>query len=190
MKPERILLPIDVARFPLEGFELVNGIAKRRAVTVYLLHVVTLNIMAGENRIYEELAREAHRHLQELAERFIHPIASVVSHVRVGNLGEEILAEAKEERVDLIILPNYGPSFWARLLALWKPGSNPVVSLLAAKIIREAASGVFVVPAKSRFNRERLRNSRPESRSGSPEPTARGDFAKPEPARLRKAPSV
>ena len=43
MKPERILLPVDVARCPLEVFDLVNGFAKRPEVTVLLLHVVDLD---------------------------------------------------------------------------------------------------------------------------------------------------
>jgi nucleotide-binding universal stress UspA family protein len=155
MKPERILLPIDVARCPLEVFDLVNGFARRPEVTVILLHVVNLNILAPENRVYEELSQEAQWYLEGLANRHLHPIASTITHVRVGKPADEILAEAKAESVDLIILPTYGPSFWNRLKGLWRNVCVQPVSTLAQKVIREATCGVFVVLAKTRLNCER-----------------------------------
>jgi nucleotide-binding universal stress UspA family protein len=155
MKSERILLPVDVARCPLEVFELVNGLAKRPEVTIILLHVVSLNILAPENRVYEELGQEAQWYLENLANKHIPPMASTIAHVRVGNPAEEILAEAKAESVDLIILPTYGPSFWNRLKGLWTNVCIPSVSTLAERVIREATCGVFVVLAKTRLNCER-----------------------------------
>jgi nucleotide-binding universal stress UspA family protein len=156
MKPEKILLPIDVTKCPPEVFELANSFAKRAEVTVILLHVVHLNIVAPENRVYEELGREAQWYLGRLADKYLHPLASTLLHVRTGRPAEEILAEAKSEKVDLIILPTYGPSFWARLTSLWKSAASPLVSALAAKIIQEATCAVFVVGAKTRFNCERV----------------------------------
>src|ERR1035441_624672 len=98
MKPEGILFPVDVARCPLEVFELVNGLAKRPEVTVILLHVVNLNILAPENRVYEELGQEAQWYLERLANKHVHPLASTITRVRIGNPAEEILAEAKADR--------------------------------------------------------------------------------------------
>ena len=155
MKPERILLPVDVARCPLEVFELVNGLAKRPEVTVVLLHVLNLNILTPENRVYEEHGQEAQWYLESLANKHLHPMASAITHVRVGKPAEEILAEAKAQSVDLIILPTYGPSFWNRLKGLWTNVCVPPVSTLAEKVIREATCGVFVVLAKTRLNCER-----------------------------------
>jgi len=155
MKPERILLPVDVTRCPLELFEFVNGLAKSPEVTVILLHVVNLNILAPENRVYEELNREAQWYLESLANKHLHPMASAITHVRVGKPEEEILAVAKDQSVDLIILPTYGPSFWNRLKSLWTNVCIPPVSTLAEKIIREATCGVIVVLAKTRLNCER-----------------------------------
>jgi nucleotide-binding universal stress UspA family protein len=155
VKPERILLPIDVTRCPLEVFELVNGFAKRPEVTVILLHVVNLHLATQENRAYEELHQDARWYLDRLADKHIHPIASTLTHIRTGGPAEQILAEAKAESADLIILPTYGPSFWQRLTGLWKHASSPIVSPLAEKVIREATCGVFVVLAKTRLNCER-----------------------------------
>ena len=155
MKPERILLPLDITRCPLEVFDLVNGFAKRPEVTVILLHVLNLNILAPENRVYEELGQEAQWHLESLANKHLHPMASAITHVRVGKPAEEILAEAKAQSVELIILPTYGPSFWNRLKGLWTNVCIPPVSTLAERVIREAMCGVFVVLAKTRLNCER-----------------------------------
>jgi nucleotide-binding universal stress UspA family protein len=163
MKPEKILLPVDVARCPLEVFELVNGFAKRPDVTVILLHVLNPNPPAPEHRPAEEPAPQARRQLRWLADKFLHRSASAAIHVRAGNPAEQILAEAKAERVDLIILPTYGPSFWSRLKSLWKPAAARMVSALAEKIIREAACGVFVVLAKTRVNCDRLAPALPRA---------------------------
>ena len=155
MKPERILLPIDIARCPLEAFDVINGFAERAEVTLILLHVITLNILSPTNRVFEELGQEAQFYLQRLGNKHLHSVASTIVHVRTGNLADQILVEVKSERADLIVLPTYGPSFWDRLRGLWKPASNPIVSRLAERLIREATCGVFLVLAKSRFNRER-----------------------------------
>jgi nucleotide-binding universal stress UspA family protein len=156
MKPERILVPIDVTQCPLEVFDLVNGFAGRPGVTIILLNVVNLNVIAPESRVFEELCLDARRYLERLAEERLHPMASILIHVRVGKPADQILAEAKEESADLIILPTSGPSFWRRLATLWRAASNPMVSLSTEKVIREAACGVFMVLAKTRMNCERV----------------------------------
>jgi nucleotide-binding universal stress UspA family protein len=155
MKPERVLLPIDVARCPLEVFELINGFARRPEVTVILLYVVNLNIQVPNDPLYEGLCEKAQYDLERLANEHIAASAATIAHVRVGQPAEEILAVAKAENVDLIILPTYGPSFWNRLKGLWTNICVPPVSTLAAKLIREATCGVFVVLAKTRFNCEK-----------------------------------
>ena len=156
MKPEPILVPIDVAKCPLEVFELVNGFAKRPEVTVILLHVVNADPAVPVTCVHHERGREARRHLRWLADNHIQRPGSAAVRVRMGEPGDQILAEAKGESADLIILPSYGPSFWSRLKALWRPASRQIVSTLVEKVIREATCGVFVVLAKTRLNCERL----------------------------------
>lgn len=60
MQTEKILVPVDTARCYPEVFGRVNALGSRADVTVVLLHVVTLNIAAPENRVYERLAQETH----------------------------------------------------------------------------------------------------------------------------------
>jgi nucleotide-binding universal stress UspA family protein len=152
MKPERILLPVDTAKCPLEVFAAANGFACRPEVTVILLHVVNLNIVATENRVYEELDREVYSHLGRLAQEYIHPFASTTVRVRAGQPEEEVLSEAAEQKADLIILPNWGPSWWARVTASWRRQPDATLPRWAQKIVRKAACAVSVVNVKTRFN--------------------------------------
>ena len=92
MKPKRILVPIDIARCPLEVFDRVNAFAAQPGVTVILLHVVTLSIAAPDNRVFEELGREAGWYLERLARKHVHPNASTLIHVRTGKAADEILS--------------------------------------------------------------------------------------------------
>jgi nucleotide-binding universal stress UspA family protein len=180
MKPERILLPLDIRECPLDVFTLVEGFSKRAEVTLILLHVVHLNIAAPDNRLYEELTLEARGYLERLAQQFLHPITSTVVHVRFGRPAEEILEEAQAEKVELIILPTYGPSFWSRLVSVWKPGACGIVSALAEKIIRDCNCGVFIASVKTRFNCERAWGRAPESKRRSVElPVERLQVGKP-----------
>jgi nucleotide-binding universal stress UspA family protein len=177
MKPEKILLPIDVASCPLEVFHLVNGLAARPEVTVILLHVVTPNAATTKNHSGDGPDREALRHLRRLADTHVHPIASTATHVRVGNPAEEILAEARAERADLIVLPTHSRSFWDRLKALWKRASNNGVSALAERVIREAECAVFVGPVKTRFNCQKAWGRPVTPNSAEPAEAETGHFS-------------
>jgi nucleotide-binding universal stress UspA family protein len=166
MKPERILLPLDLRACPLEIFSLVEGFARRPEVTLILLHVIPQQASAPNRRRHEELALQARRCLERLAGEFVHPIASTLLHVRLGQPAEEILEEARAERVELIILPTRRPSLWSRLVSAWKPGVRRMVSPLAERIIRDSACGVFVASVKSQFDYARkwglpMRNNDP-----------------------------
>src|ERR1035437_10855153 len=103
MKLERILLPLDIRKCPLEVFSVVNGLASHPGATVTLLHVVTLNIAVPEKRIYEELSCGAHWYLERLARGCLRPDIANIIHVRVGKVAKEILAEAAAGNADLII---------------------------------------------------------------------------------------
>ena len=145
LKPKRILLPIDVVRCPLEIFSRVNDIARHQGVTVILLHVLHLNILAPENRVYEELARAAAWYLERLARACLPASAGTIIRIRTGSPAAEILAEARAEHVDLIILPVGRPSFWKRLCA-------PILRWRVAKVIRTAPCAVLVTNVEARFN--------------------------------------
>src|ERR1700704_2686835 len=133
MKPERILLPLDVRKCPLEIFSFVEGFSRRPEVTLILLHVVDLSSAASGNAMNEALAFDAHGYLQRLAQQFVHPITSTVVQVRFGKAGEQILEEATARNIELIVLPTYLPSLWNRLVSVWTHGACRTVSPLAEK---------------------------------------------------------
>ena len=153
MKPERILVPINTARCRPEVLGQVNDLAGRPGVTVILLHVLNLNIIAPENRIYEELAQIALWHLERLAREYLQPGIPVLCHVRAGAPAEEILAEAREEGVDLMILPASGgsfrnphpPSFWRRILGTLFAG-------VGERVARVSPCPLLIVNAETCFN--------------------------------------
>jgi|ERR1017187_6217610 nucleotide-binding universal stress UspA family protein len=111
MSLERILVPVDIAKWPVEIFSVANTFAKQPGATVILLHVVTLNIAAPEKGVYEQLGREAQWHLGRLAHGCLRPGITTVGRVRFGKPAEEILAEAADGNVDLIVLGSKPPSF-------------------------------------------------------------------------------
>ena len=151
---ERILVPIDIRRCPVELFDVLNGFARRPEVTLILLHVVALNIVPPETRIYDELAGEARTYLERLVRECLDPNVSTLIRVRRGKPAEEIRAEAKATNSSLIILPTYGPSFWKRLTFLWKPSSKPMVSNLVEKVSSDRDFSLCVVSVKTRFDCE------------------------------------
>jgi nucleotide-binding universal stress UspA family protein len=155
MKPEKILLPLDIAKCPLEVFPLVNSVADRCQLSIILLHVINLKIVLPESRPYEELACETHAYLRRIAQRYLVAHALVETRVRFGIPAEEVLAEARAEQVNMILLPNFGPSFWQRLKFVWKRSSNPLVSSLVQEVMRKAECDVFIAMARNCFDSER-----------------------------------
>jgi nucleotide-binding universal stress UspA family protein len=161
MKPERILVPIDTTKCRPEVFSRVNAFAGRPEVTVILLHVLNLNIMAPENRIYEELAQIALGHLERLAREYMQPGVSVLYHVRTGAPVKEILAEAQAEGADLMILSTSGgsgrkpnnSSFWKRLFATLFPG-------MGQRLAQVSPCPLLVMHAETSFNCEEHWGSR------------------------------
>jgi nucleotide-binding universal stress UspA family protein len=145
MKLERILLPLDIRKCPLEVFSVVNGFAKYPVATVSLLHVVPLSIAVPENRVYEELGADARWYLERLARGCLRPDVASIIRVRLGKPAEEILAEAVAWDTDLVILPAHVPSFWGRLLA-------PILPDAVAQVTRKAPCRVCRVSVQGRFD--------------------------------------
>jgi nucleotide-binding universal stress UspA family protein len=148
MNPERILIPVDIRKCPLEVFSAANGLANQPGATVTLLHVVTLNITAPEKGVYEALARDAHWHLKRLARGCLRSGVTTLTRVRFGKPAEEILTEAAAGNVDLIVLATKPPSFLRRLF-------GPILPRVVERVIREAPCGVFLTTASNRFNCEK-----------------------------------
>ena len=164
MNPNTILLPIDTAKCSLEAFARVNALACSAGVTVILLHVVDLNIAPLDNRVHDELAREAHSHLDRLARQYLHQDVSALIRVRTGDPATEILAEAKGRNVDLIILSAFPGSLYNREVSFGKRLRAALFPGLLRKLLRAAPGALWIVHGDTPFN---CRN-----RWGRPEPAA------------------
>jgi nucleotide-binding universal stress UspA family protein len=149
-------------------FTRVNAFAGRPGVTVILLHVMTLSIAAPDNRVFEELGREAGCYLERLARKHVHPDASTLIHVRIGKPADEILAEAKAEDVDLIIVPTFGGSLWKRGASFWKRLVASILpGMIVEKLAQNAPCALWIMHADCRFNCEEMWG-RPENEIDAP----------------------
>lgn len=155
MEIQKVLLPVDVARCHLGVFDLVNRIGRSSQMTVILLHVVTLDIIAAENRIYEELVWDAQSYLEKLASSYLRPNISTLLRVRRGKAAEQILAQARADHPDLIVLPTHYRFIGkgSALPSCDRPSAT--VSALARKVIRGADCDVLVIPFNTRFDCEK-----------------------------------
>src|SRR5689334_16861531 len=120
MKAKQILFPFAIEKCPPDAFALLNSLGSAPNSTVTVLSVINLNVFAVENRIYEELVAETETKLDVLAREWL-PAASTRIQVRLGNTADGILAEAEASKTDLLVLPNYGASFWSRVRFVWDP---------------------------------------------------------------------
>jgi nucleotide-binding universal stress UspA family protein len=154
MKTEKILLPIDIRKCPLEAFSFVDRLAAHCDTSIILLHVITLNILTPESRLHVELAAEARFYLECLAREYLPDVASTSIRIRYGNFADEVVSQANAENVDFIILPNDCSSFLARLRRLWQP--EPHSAPLVKKVVAKANSGVVVVAARNHFDCEKV----------------------------------
>jgi nucleotide-binding universal stress UspA family protein len=154
MKPTKVLLPLDIQKCPREIFGLTRRFVEGPEVTLILLHVIQPSRVAASSQGYRALETAARGCLERLAEENLEAHTTTVLHVRFGVPAEQIIQEAKDENVQLIILPTYGSSFWSRLISLWKPNACRLVSPLAEKLIRNTTCGLFLAGVRSRFNCE------------------------------------
>ena len=143
--PERILLPVDLTKCPLEPFWFINQLAGDHCVRVILLNVVNLNFMVLESRMEKDLSHLSEQHLQQLSEKFLSPNLSIGCRVRVGKPAQEILAEAKESGVDWILLSSYGGD------PVWKRPFHPRI---VEKVLRNAPCNASLLHVRTRFNCE------------------------------------
>jgi nucleotide-binding universal stress UspA family protein len=145
IKAQRLLLPVDLAKCPLEIFPLANGFTKPFEGAITLLHVFDRRKIAAARGVSETELRRAERHLRRIGDDYLSPAVEASFRVRIGIPRDEILAEAKATNVDLILLPAFVPSVWQRLAGL-------AYGETARHLVVGASCSVFVVDVRTRFN--------------------------------------
>jgi nucleotide-binding universal stress UspA family protein len=140
IRAERLLLPIDLAKYPLEILPLANGFTKPFDGKIIMLHV------SEPKKGFEGLddCRQAERHLRRIGQ---HLSATVEAsyRVRTGVAHEEILAEAAASQADLILLPVFAPSIWKRVV-------GSACGETARRVIAGSSTKVFVVNVRTQLN--------------------------------------
>lgn len=125
VKPEHILLPIDLAACPPEVFSFINQMMAGREAKITLLHVVTLNVRAPENRLYRETTENSEKTLRLLADKYFAKDLERDVRVRYGRAAEEIVSEASESKASLIVLTSRDNARRFRLFRV--PVLEPVI---------------------------------------------------------------
>ena len=133
---KRVLLPLDLFRSRCDSLLYLRELAAETPLAVTLLHVVELNIAPPPPRLYQQLCAEAEGALRMLARHFFgHEQAARVC-VRVGRAYEEIVAEARASRSELIILSGFKPRGWRSWL---RPST-------VARVVPSAPCPTLVLP--------------------------------------------
>jgi nucleotide-binding universal stress UspA family protein len=146
MNSKRVLIPLDLMRSPCDALIFARNMAADLPVSVTLLYVLNLNIVVPGRQVYDELCAESEVALRKLARFFFGEERAAHVVVRVGAPHEEIVAEAKAESADLIILSAPERRSWKKLL---RPGTTQ-------KIIDGSPCPALVLP--------RSRKKTPQSR--------------------------
>ena len=115
---KNILIPLDLMRSPSDALVYARNLAAESPISVTLLYVLNLNIVPPVRQVYDELCAESEAALQKLAKFFFGMDKAARVVVRVGSPDEEIVAEAKAESADLIIMSGPERRSWRQLLRL------------------------------------------------------------------------
>jgi nucleotide-binding universal stress UspA family protein len=128
----------------LEAFSYINQIAGDHT-KVILLHVVNLNVVPPDGRVFDELSSAAEKDLARLSKKFLSQRLNVRHQVRFGRPAEEILGEAAKSGADLIVLTSHGNSSFCK---------RPFHPRTVEKVLRSARCDVMLLHVKTRFNCE------------------------------------
>jgi K+-sensing histidine kinase KdpD len=110
MNRSDILVPLNPEKDSMDGLKFAANLARDMSLRATLLYVVELNILPPDRRIYDEVCFEYERKLQNLAGCFAGN--DFLLCARVGKPHEQILAEARDSGVDLIVMGAPGNHRW------------------------------------------------------------------------------
>ena len=142
----KILIPTDFSANAVHAINYASLLGKVMNADLILLHVYTPAVTRG-NVAYPLITEEKGRMTREAMEK-LHNISATVSEnygigcehlVKIGSPVDEIVKEAEEQKVDLIVMGTLGASGMSKIVF----GSN------TAFVMEKATCPVFVVPANS-----------------------------------------
>jgi nucleotide-binding universal stress UspA family protein len=115
MSAKHILVPLNLSRGGTDALLHLRQMALEAPLRASLLYVLELNIAAPDRRLYQELRNEAQSSLAALSRLFFGHEQAARLCVRFGRADQEILAEARDCRSELILLSGSRPRRWHQL---------------------------------------------------------------------------
>jgi nucleotide-binding universal stress UspA family protein len=148
MQVRRILVPTDFSKGSEAALAYAQTFAARFEADVVLLHVVAPHLPLREVPVLPfdvargaaDIARAAEGRLSRLAQAIEWQGRSTKTAVRHGTEDEQILAAAREEQADLIVMGTHGRTGLGRAL----------LGSVAERVVRRAVCPVLTVPQGER----------------------------------------
>jgi hypothetical protein len=139
MNRSDILVPVNLQKDSLEGLRFAAHMAEEASLHATLLHVVELNIFPLDRWIYDEVCLEYQHRLENIAACLPGKFRRLC--VRIGKPHEEIVAEAKDSGVELIIMgaPKNNHRRW-----LFRSTTN------VERVVRDASCQTLVIPLRGK----------------------------------------
>ncbi len=163
---KRILCPVDLSRFSLDGLKLAVKVAAASKAALYVLHAIDnpfdelymssigqadpalLGLYRSQPMKRAKIVTATEEHSAVLLKQFAHDWVTALTKVRYiiksGDPLDAILDTAAERRVNLIVLATHGRTGIKRLL----------IGNVAEKVVRHAPCPVLIV--KSRAARRKV----------------------------------
>ena len=154
---KRVLCPVDLSAFSMEGLRLAVQLAKSSEAVLDILHVIhnpfdelymtsitesdpaMIDAYAAEPARRAKIVRATEEHAEVLLKQFCHDtvrgVAKVHYHIRQGDPFENIIDASEDFLTDLIVLATHGRTGIKRL----------VIGNVAEKVVRHAHCPVLTV---------------------------------------------
>jgi nucleotide-binding universal stress UspA family protein len=142
MNRSDILVPVNLEKDSLDGMKFAVHVADELSLHATLLHVVELNIFPLDRRIYDEVCLEYQRRLENIAGCLPGNFRRL--RVRIGRPHKEIVAEARDSGVELIVMgaPKNNHRRW------------PFRSTNVERVVRDAPCRTLIIPEPWRARSE------------------------------------
>jgi universal stress protein A len=146
MEIKTILCPIDFSEISANALEYAVFLASHHHAELLILHVVEQLhefehyqiLVLTPQELAEEMEKQAHEKLTKLTEQ-IKKTVKVETVVRHGKPFVEIIKEAKEKDMDLIVMASHGRTGVSHML----------MGSVAEKVVRKANCPVLIVRNKN-----------------------------------------
>jgi universal stress protein A len=146
MQIKAILCPIDFSEISAKAMEYAVFLASHHHAELLLMHVVEYLqefehyqiLVFTPQELAEEMEKQAYEELTKLAEQ-IKKTIKVETVVRQGKAFVEIIKEAKEKDMDLIVMASHGRTGVSHML----------MGSVAEKVVRKAHCPVLIVRNKN-----------------------------------------